>query len=131
VTARVVDGAMHDVDSNEMAFKICGSMAFKAGIRAATPVILEPSMRVEVVVPDDYTGTIVGNLAGKRGIVEGMEPRGGGSTSIRASVPLAEMFGYATDLRNMTQGRGNFTMEFDKYTVAPKNIAEEVIAGGR
>lgn len=131
IRARVVDGAMHDVDSNEMAFKICGSMAFKAGIRAAAPVILEPSMRVEVVVPDEFTGSIVGDLSSRRGIVEGMEPRGTGATSIKASVPLAEMFGYATDLRNMTQGRGNFTMEFDKYSVAPKNIADEVIGGAR
>lgn len=131
VRVRVVDGAMHDVDSNEMAFKICGSMALKDGVRGAAPVILEPSMRVEVVVPDDYTGGVVGDLASRRGIVEGMEPRGLGVTSIRASVPLSEMFGYATDLRNMSQGRGNFTMEFDKYTVAPKNIAEEVISGGR
>lgn len=131
VKARIIDGAMHDVDSNEMAFKICGSMAFKAGIKMASPVILEPSMRVEVVVPDDYTGTIVGDLASRRGIVEGMEPRGVGVTSIKASVPLAEMFGYATDLRNITQGRGNFTMEFDRYTTAPKNIAEEVINGAR
>jgi len=130
IKARVVDGAMHDVDSNEMAFKICGSIAFKSGIRSASPVILEPSMRVEVVVPDEYTGNIVGDLASRRGIIEGMEPRTG-STSIKASVPLAEMFGYATNLRNMTQGRGNFTMEFDKYTVAPKNIADEVISGGR
>jgi len=129
--ARVIDGAMHDVDSNEMAFKICGSMALKSGVRGASPVILEPSMRVEVVVPDEYTGGIVGDLASRRGIVEGMEPRGVGATSIRASVPLAEMFGYATNLRNMTQGRGNFTMEFDKYTVAPKNIADEVIGSGR
>lgn len=131
VMARVIDGAMHDVDSNEMAFKIAGSMCFKEGIRGAAPVILEPSMRVEVVVPDDYTGNIVGDLASRRGLVEGMEPRGTGATSIKASVPLAEMFGYATQIRNMTQGRGNFTMEFDKYTVAPRNIAEEVIAGGR
>ena len=131
ITARILDGAMHDVDSNEMAFKIAGSMCFKEGIRSGAPVILEPSMRVEVTVPDDYTGSIVGDLAGRRGIVEGMEPFASGSTSIRASVPLAEMFGYATNLRNMTQGRGNFTMEFDKYTVAPKNIADEVISGGR
>jgi elongation factor G len=131
VTARVVDGAMHEVDSNEMAFKIAGSMCLKDGVRAAAPVILEPSMRVEVTVPDDYTGSIVGDLAARRGIVEGMEPLGMGSTAIRASVPLAEMFGYATNLRNMTQGRGNFTMEFDKYTVAPKNIADEVIGGVR
>jgi elongation factor G len=131
ITARVVDGAMHEVDSNEMAFKIAGSMCLKDGVRAAAPVILEPSMRVEVVVPDDYTGSIVGDLASRRGVVEGMEPLGMGSTVIRASVPLAEMFGYATNLRNMTQGRGNFTMEFDKYTVAPKNIADEVIGGVR
>ncbi len=131
ITARVVDGAMHEVDSNEMAFKIAGSMCLKEGVRAAAPVILEPSMRVEVVVPDDYTGSIVGDLASRRGVVEGMEPLGMGSTAIRASVPLAEMFGYATALRNMTQGRGNFTMEFDKYTVAPKNIADEVIGGVR
>ena len=131
IKARVVDGAMHDVDSNEMAFKICGSMALKDAVRGAAPVILEPSMRVEVVVPDDYTGGVVGDLASRRGVVEGMEPRGIGVTSIRASVPLSEMFGYATDLRNMTQGRGNFTMEFDRYTIAPKNIADEVISGGR
>ncbi|XWX04303.1 elongation factor G [Aggregatilineales bacterium SYSU G02658] len=131
VTARVIDGAMHEVDSNEMAFKIAGSMCLKDGVRAAAPVILEPSMRVEVTVPDDYTGSIVGDLAARRGVVEGMEPLGMGSTAIRASVPLAEMFGYATNLRNMTQGRGNFTMEFDKYTVAPKNIADEVIGGVR
>jgi len=131
ITARVVDGAMHEVDSNEMAFKIAGSMCLKDGVRSAAPVILEPSMRVEVVVPDDYTGSIVGDLASRRGVVEGMEPLGMGSTVIRASVPLAEMFGYATALRNMTQGRGNFTMEFDKYTVAPKNIADEVIGGVR
>lgn len=131
VKARLYDGAMHDVDSNEMAFKIVGSMCLKEGVKNGAPVILEPSMKVEVVAPDDYTGSIVGDLASRRGIVEGMEPRGVGMTGIRASVPLAEMFGYATQLRNMTQGRGTFTMEFDKYTVAPKNIADEVISGGR
>jgi len=131
VKARVVDGAMHDVDSNEMAFKIAGSMSLKEGVQGGAPVILEPSMRVEVVTPEDYTGAVVGDLSSRRGIVEGMEPRGEGITSIRAQVPLSEMFGYATDIRNMTQGRGNFTMEFDKYTVAPKNIAEEVISGER
>ena len=131
VTARVVDGAMHDVDSNEMAFKIAGSMALKEGIETGGPVIMEPSMKVEVVSPDDYTGSIVGDLSSRRGIVEGMDARGEGVTSVRAQVPLSEMFGYATELRNMTQGRGNFTMEFDKYTVAPKSIAEEVISGSR
>lgn len=131
ITARVVDGAMHDVDSNEMAFKIAGSMCFKDGIKGGNPVIMEPSMKVEVVAPDEYTGSIVGDLASRRGIVEGMEPRGEGVTSIRAQVPLGEMFGYATDLRNMSQGRGVFTMEFDQYTVAPKSIADEVKAGER
>lgn len=131
VKASLLDGAMHDVDSSEMAFKIVGSMNLKDGVKGAGPVIMEPSMRVEVVAPDDYTGSIVGNLASRRGIVEGMEPRGPGMTTIRASVPLAEMFGYATELRNMTQGRGTFTMEFDKYTVAPQSIADEVISGQR
>ncbi len=131
IRARLVDGAMHDVDSNEMAFKIAGSMCLKDGIKNGAPVILEPTMKVEVVAPDDYTGSIVGDLASRRGIVEGMEPRGIGTTGIRAAVPLSEMFGYATQLRNMTQGRGNFTMEFDKYSIAPKNIADEVISGGR
>lgn len=129
--ATVVDGAMHDVDSSEIAFKIAGSMSLKEGIQKGAPVILEPSMKVEVVCPDDYTGTIVGDLSSRRGIVEGMDPRGEGIQSIRAQVPLSEMFGYATDVRNMTQGRGSFTMEFDRYTVAPSAIAEEVIKGER
>jgi len=131
VKATMVDGGMHDVDSNEMAFKIAGSMCLKDGIRGAGPVIMEPSMKVEAVAPDDYTGAIVGDLSSRRGIVEGMEPRGEGTTTIRAQVPLAEMFGYATNLRNMTQGRGNFTMEFDQYTIAPNSVAEEVISGQR
>ncbi|MEL7435471.1 MAG: EF-Tu/IF-2/RF-3 family GTPase, partial [Chloroflexota bacterium] len=129
--ASMVDGGMHDVDSSEIAFKVAGSMSLREGIRAGSPVILEPSMKVEVVAPDDYTGTLVGDLSSRRGTVEGMEPRGEGITTIRAQVPLSEMFGYATEIRNMTQGRGNFTMEFDQYTVAPNNIAEEVIEGKR
>jgi elongation factor G len=131
IKARLIDGSMHDVDSNEMAFKIAGSMCFKEGVQHGAPVILEPAMKVEVVAPDDYTGSIVGDLASRRGLVVGMEPRGGGGTSIRATVPLAEMFGYATDIRNMTQGRGSFTMEFEKYSVAPKAIADEVISAGQ
>ncbi len=131
VKATLVDGATHEVDSSEMAFKIAGSMCLKEGVQKGSPVILEPSMKVEVVVPDDYTGTVVGDLSSRRGIIVGMEPRGLGVTSIRASVPLGEMFGYATNLRNMTQGRGSFTMEFDKYTVAPNTIADEVIKGNR
>src|SRR5690606_11494468 len=130
VKVRLVDGAFHEVDSSEMAFKIAGSMAIKEAVQAAKPVLLEPTMNVEVVVPDEFTGTIVGDLSARRGIISGMEPRGAGTTSVRANVPLGEMFGYATALRNMTQGRGVFTMEFEKYSVAPNNIAEEVIKGG-
>lgn len=131
IRASLIDGAYHEVDSSEIAFKIAGSMSLKDGVRQGNPVILEPSMKVEVVVPDEFTGTVVGDLASRRGTVLGMEPRGAGVTSVRASVPLGEMFGYATDLRNFTQGRGTFTMEFEKYTIAPKSIADEVVGGGR
>lgn len=131
IKAKLVDGSYHDVDSSEMAFKIAGSMCVKEGVQKAGPVILEPSMKVEVVVPDEYTGSVVGDLSSRRGIISGMEPRGQGATTIRASVPLGEMFGYATNIRNMTQGRGQFTMEFDRYTIAPNSIADEVIKGGR
>jgi elongation factor G len=131
IKATLVDGASHEVDSSEMAFKIAGSMCIKEGVQKAGPVIMEPTMRVVVEVPDDYTGSVVGDLSSRRGIISGMEPRGAGATTIGASVPLGEMFGYATNLRNITQGRGSFTMEFQKYTVAPQNIADEVIKGGR
>jgi elongation factor G len=131
VKVHLVDGAYHDVDSSEMAFKIAGSMCVKEGVQKAGPVILEPSMKVEVVVPDEFTGSVVGDLSSRRGIISGMEPRGQGATTVRASVPLGEMFGYATNIRNMTQGRGAFTMEFEKYTIAPNSIADEVIKGGR
>src|SRR5690606_13482109 len=117
-------------DSSEMAFKIAGSMCAKDGVRQSAPAIMEPVMKVEVVVPDDYTGTIVGDLSSRRGIIQGMEPRGPGTTTITARVPLGQMFGYATDIRNLTQGRGAFTMEFDQYTIAPNSIADEVIKGG-
>jgi elongation factor G len=129
--ATAVDGAMHDVDSSEIAFKVAGSMSLKEGVQGGAPVILEPSMKVEVVAPDEYTGSIVGDLSSRRGIVQGMEGRGEGITAVKAQVPLSEMFGYATDVRNMTQGRGSFTMEFDAYTVAPNSIAEEVKKGER
>jgi elongation factor G len=129
--ATAVDGAMHDVDSSEIAFKVAGSMSLKEGVQGGAPVILEPSMKVEVVAPDEYTGGIVGDLSSRRGIVQGMEGRGEGITAVKAQVPLSEMFGYATDVRNMTQGRGSFTMEFDAYTVAPSSIAEEVKKGER
>jgi len=127
--AILVDGAFHDVDSSEMAFKIAGSMCLKEAVQKAGPVILEPSMKVEVVVPDEYTGSVVGDLSSRRGIIQAMQPRGLGISTITAQVPLGEMFGYATNIRNITQGRGSFTMEFDKYTLAPQSIAEEVIKG--
>ena len=127
----LVDGQYHEVDSSDIAFKIAGSMALKEAVRKAGPVILEPSMRVEVVAPDDHTGAVTGDLSARRGAIMGMEPRGGGVTTIRAAVPLGEMFGYATDLRNMTHGRGNFTMEFEKYAAAPQNITDYVVRGGR
>lgn len=130
VKARLVDGSYHDVDSSEMAFKIAGSMCLKEGVQKGKPVLLEPTMKVEVIVPDDYTGTIVGDLSSRRGIIAGMDPRGAGTTSVRASVPLSEMFGYATQIRNMTQGRGSFTMEFEKYNIAPDSVAQEVIKSG-
>ena len=131
VRATLVDGAYHEVDSSEIAFKIAGSMCLKEGVQKGKPVLLEPTMKVEVVVPEEYTGTVVGDLSSRRGIIVGMEPRGLGTSSVRATVPLGEMFGYATALRNITQGRGNFTMEFEKYAVAPQSIADEVIKGGR
>lgn len=126
----VYDGSFHDVDSSEMAFKIAGSMGFKEGAQKANPVILEPYMKVEVIVPEDYMGDVIGDLNSRRGRIEGMEARAG-AQAIRAFVPLAEMFGYATDLRSKTQGRGNYTMEFDHYEDVPKNIGEAIVAKNR
>jgi elongation factor G len=119
-------GSYHDVDSNEMAFKIAGSMALKAAAAKAQPVLLEPYMKVEVVVPEDYMGDVIGDLNSRRGRVEGMEARAGAQV-IRAQVPLAEMFGYATNLRSRTQGRGTFTMQFDHYEEVPANVAKPII----
>ena len=124
--ATVYDGSYHDVDSSEMAFKIAGSMAFKEGMAKADPVLLEPIMKVEVVVPDDYLGTVMGGLTSRRGILSGTDVKPNG-TIIHAEVPLAEMFGYATDLRGSTQGRGQFSMEFDHYAEVPKNVADKII----
>jgi elongation factor G len=128
VKVELVDGSYHEVDSSERAFKIAGSMAFKEGMRRAKPRLLEPVMSVEVVTPEEYVGDVIGNLNGRRGRVEQLEPVGG-SQSIRASVPLAEMFGYATDLRSMTQGRATFHMEPDHYEEVPATIAEALAAG--
>ena len=122
----VYDGSYHEVDSSEMAFKIAGSMGFKAGAVKADPVILEPIMKVEVTVPDDYMGDVIGDLNSRRGRIEGMEARNGAQV-INAFVPLAGMFGYATDLRSMTQGRGNYSMEVNHYEAVPKAIADEII----
>lgn len=127
VKVTVYDGSYHEVDSSEMAFKIAASMAFKAGFVKATPVLLEPLMKVEVDTPEEYMGDVIGDLNRRRGMVEGMEDGPTGKI-VRAMVPLAEMFGYATDLRSQTQGRASYVMEFGHYTEAPKNIADAVIA---
>lgn len=119
-------GSYHDVDSSEMAFKIAGSMAFKEGAKKADPVLLEPIMKVSVELPDDYLGTVMGNLTSRRGVLQGTESQSG-SVTINAEVPLSEMFGYATALRSSTQGRGNFNMEFSHYAEVPKSIAEKII----
>lgn len=126
VKVTLFDGSFHEVDSSEMAFKIAGSMGFKQGAISAQAVLLEPMMKVEVVTPEDYMGDVMGDLNRRRGLVQGMEDTPSGKT-IRAEVPLAEMFGYATDLRSATQGRATYTMEFSKYTEAPKHVAEAVI----
>ncbi|MCY0881797.1 MAG: elongation factor G, partial [Firmicutes bacterium] len=125
--ATLFDGSYHEVDSSEMAFKIAGSMAFKAACQKASPVLLEPIMSVEVIVADEYMGDVIGDLNARRGRIEGMEPRAGGVQAIRGFVPLAEMFGYATDLRSRTQGRGNYTMQFSHYDEAPRHVTEEII----
>ncbi|MGI5900806.1 MAG: elongation factor G [Christensenellales bacterium] len=122
----LVDGSYHDVDSSELAFKIAGSMAFKEAMAKAGPVLLEPLMKVEVVVPEDYMGDVMGDITGRRGQIEGMEGENG-TQHIRAFIPLSEMFGYATDLRSKTQGRGLFSMEFDHYAQAPKSVAEKAL----
>ena len=127
IGATLIDGSYHDVDSSEMAFKIAGSMAFKNAASKAQPVILEPVMRIEVVIPEEYMGDVMGDINSRRGKIEGMEPRGN-SQVIRGFVPLAEMFGYATDLRSMTQGRGTYTMQMSHYEEVPKNIADGIIA---
>jgi elongation factor G len=125
----LVDGSYHDVDSSEMAFKIAGSMAFKEGSQKAGPILLEPVMLVETVVPEEFVGDTVGDFSSRRGMIEGMESRAGGAQAIKSLVPLSEMFGYATDLRSMTSGRGTFTMEFDRYMPVNQAIAEKILKG--
>jgi elongation factor G len=128
VKVTLFDGSYHDVDSNENAFKMAASMAFKDGMRKASPVLLEPMMSVEVETPEEYTGTVMGDLSSRRGMVQGMEDMPGGGKAVRAEVPLAEMFGYSTSLRSATQGRATYSMEFKHYSEAPKNVAEAVMS---
>ncbi|MBU6270894.1 MAG: elongation factor G [Betaproteobacteria bacterium] len=128
VKATLFFGSYHDVDSNENAFKQAASIAFKEGMRRASPALLEPMMSVEVETPEDYAGTVMGDLSSRRGMVQGMEDMAGGGKAIRAEVPLAEMFGYSTTLRSLTQGRATYTMEFKQYAEAPKNVAEAIIS---
>jgi elongation factor G len=130
VKASIVDGSYHEVDSSDLAFKIAGSMALKDAVMKGKPVLLEPFMRVEVVVPEEYAGDVIGDLSARRASIGGMDTRSDGISSIQAEAPLGEMFGYATNLRNMSQGRGNFTMEFEKYEPVPDNIMESILRGG-
>ena len=126
IKARLYDGSYHDVDSNEMAFKVAASLALKNAVAHVDPVLLEPMMKVDVVIPEEYMGDIMGDITSRRGRVEGMEARGNAQV-VAAMVPLAQMFGYATSLRSNTQGRGVFSMVFDHYEEVPKSIAEEII----
>jgi len=121
------DGSFHEVDSSEMAFKMAGSMAFKEGVHRGSPVLLEPIMKIEVVVPDEYLGDVIGQLNSRRGSIQGMEIRPGNAQAVRANVPLGEMFGYATELRSVTQGRGVFSMEFDHYAPVSQSVAQEIL----
>ena len=130
VRAIVHDGSYHEVDSSEMAFKIAASMALKDAVEKASPTILEPMMRVEVTLPESFMGDVIGDLNSRRGLVEGTEMRGT-TTVVRAAVPLAEMFGYATDLRSMTQGRASYSMELSHYAEVPGNLAQELVAKSR
>ena len=127
IKVTLTDGAYHEVDSSEMAFKIAGSMAFKEAARKASPALLEPMMAVEVVTPEDYMGDVIGDLNSRRGMIQAMEDRGGARV-VRALVPLSEMFGYVGDLRSRTQGRASYTMVFDSYAEVPANVAKEIIA---
>jgi elongation factor G len=121
------DGSFHEVDSSEMAFKMAASMAFKEGVHKGSPVLLEPIMKVEVVVPDDYLGDVIGQINSRRGSIQGMDVRPGNAQAVRSMVPLGEMFGYATELRSATQGRGVFSMEFDHYAPVSQVAALEIL----
>jgi elongation factor G len=127
IQAKMYDGSNHEVDSSEMAFKIAGSMAFKEAIKKAKPILLEPIMSLEVVTPEEYMGDVIGDLNSRRGRVQNIERRGNAQV-IKAQAPLAEMFGYATDLRSKTQGRATYTMQFSHYNEVPKGVSEGIIA---
>ena len=127
VHAVVYDGSYHEVDSSEMAFHIAGSMCFKEAMAKAAPAILEPIMKVEVTMPEEYMGDVIGDINSRRGRIEGMDDIGGGKM-VKAYVPLAEMFGYSTDLRSRTQGRGNYSMFFEKYEQVPKSVQDKIIS---
>ncbi len=127
VKVTLFDGSYHDVDSNENAFKMAASMGFKEAMRQASPVILEPMMAVEVETPEDYAGSVMGDLSSRRGMVQGTDDMVGGGKIIKAEVPLSEMFGYSTTLRSMSQGRATYTMEFKQYAEAPRNVSEAII----
>jgi len=129
IKVRLYDGSYHEVDSSEMAFKMAASMAFKEGIQKGSPVLQEPIMRVEIVVPEEFLGDVIGQMNARRGEIQGMEMRPGNAQAVRSMVPLAEMFGYATDLRSATQGRGVFTMEFDHYARVSENVMREIMSG--
>jgi elongation factor G len=129
VEVTLYDGSFHEVDSSEAAFKIAGSMAFQDAAKKAKPVILEPIMKIQVIVPDNFMGEVTGNVSGKRGAIESIDDRPGQLKVVNAKVPLSELFGYATELRSMSQGRGSFTMEFDHYEPAPNNVMQQIIEG--
>jgi elongation factor G len=129
VQVSLVDGDFHEVDSSDLAFRMAGSMALKEAVQKAGPKLLEPIMRVEVVTPEEYLGAVQGDISAKRGQIEAMEIRPGGAQALTAFVPLSEMFGYATDLRSMSQGRASFTMEFDHYSQLPATLTERLMRG--
>ena len=125
VGVELYDGSYHEVDSSEMAFKIAGSMAFREAAKKANPVLLEPIFKVEVIVPEEYMGDVIGDISGRRGRIEGSD-MDNGAVTVRAMVPLSEMFGYATDLRSRTQGRGNYSMQFSHYEKLPDSLVEKI-----
>jgi elongation factor G len=127
IKATLFDGSYHDVDSNENAFRMAASMAFKDGCRKAQPVLLEPIMAVEVETPEEKMGDVMGDLSSRRGVIQGMDDMPGGGKAVRCEVPLSEMFGYSTTLRSLTQGRATYSMEFKHYSEAPRNVADAII----